>query len=49
MVGSLIVGVNHNPPLQIIRCLSLERKTHEHGGHDGTKMCSRRFVCFFCH
>ena len=24
----------------MIRCLSLERKAHEHGGYDGTNMCS---------
>ena len=29
--GSLILGVKNNPPLQMIRCMSLERKEHEHG------------------
>ena len=43
MVGPIILGVKDKPPLQIILCLSPER-THEQGGCDETKMCSRRFV-----
>ena len=31
----------------MMRCLSLGRKNHEHGGYDGTHMCGRRFVCYF--
>ena len=32
MVGSLILGVKNNPPLQMMRYMSLEIKIHEHGG-----------------
>ena len=41
--------MKNNLPLQMIRCLSLERKTHEHRGYNGTinNMCSRLFVCYF--
>ena len=31
----------------MIRFLSLERKTNEHGGYDGSSMCSRRLICYF--
>ena len=31
----------------MIRSLSLERKTHERGGYDGTSMCSRHMFCHF--
>ena len=47
LVNSLIVGVKNNPPLHTIRCFESGKKTHEHGGYDGTSMCSRRLL--FCH
>ena len=31
----------------MMRCLSLERKTLEHGGYDGASMCSRHLFCCF--
>ena len=46
MIGSLILGVKNNSPLQMIRCLSVDRKTLEHGACDGNNICSRPFVCF---
>ena len=31
----------------MIRSLSLERKTHEHGGYDGTSMCLQNMFRYF--
>ena len=48
MVGSLIIGVNNNSPLQMMRYES-GRKTHGHGGYDGINMCLRRFFSVIEH
>ena len=37
--------MKNNPPLQMIRCMSLKKHTNT-GGYNGTDMCSRRFVYY---
>ena len=48
LVGSLIIGVNNNSPLQMMRYES-GRKTHGHGGYDRINMCLRRFFSVIEH
>ena len=44
-VSSLMIGATIDPPLQLVRCIGLEREAHEHGRYSGINMWSRRFVC----
>ena len=40
LAGSLFLGVKNNPPVRIIRHMSLDTKTHERRGYDGTNIRS---------
>ena len=45
-IFSLILGVKNNPPLQMIRCMSLKTKTHKHRGGTMEMTCARNVLLF---